>query len=226
MAFRMWKSYVNENVIDNVNDQEISENIKKLEKKINELQLKLNEYENTFNNMNNFHNRDQEKEQMSSKQITDLYARLQSVYEKDEVNTNKIYQIENELHKYKEEMKNHHKEVEVLERRIEELQTKGTETATETTTETTTETSKSKRKLKKKRNIEFANRSEFFQQGNFLETIQRVYPHEGYDNKNEKNRKVKKYTKNRSGSNSELINRYYPGQTPGRMNTFNPLKYS
>ncbi|MCV9887817.1 hypothetical protein [Metabacillus halosaccharovorans] len=213
MAFRIWKSYENENVIDNVKDQEISENIKKLENKINELQLKINEYENTFTNMNNFLNHDEEKGQMSSRQITDLYERLQSIYEKDEVNTNKIHQLENELHKYKEEIKVHHKKVEVLERRIEELQIKETEVSKPS-------------KLKKKRNIEFTNQSDFFQQGNFSETIQRVYPQDEYENKNRKSRKVKKYAKNRSGSNSELISLYYPGQTTGRMNTFNPLKYN
>lgn len=112
--------------------------------------------------------------------------------------------------------------METLEERIQELQKDNTETETKTEIETIT----SKSKPNKKRKIEFANQNQFLQQGNFSETIQRVYPHEGYDNKNEKNRKVKKYTKSRSGSNSELINRYYPGQTSGRMNTFNPLKYS
>ncbi|MGM0876153.1 MAG: hypothetical protein ACQEWV_15630 [Bacillota bacterium] len=218
MALRLWKS--DEKGNDNVKDHENRENTKKLEDKISELQFKLNQYDYTFTNLYNDLQRYEEKGIMSSNKITDLYERLQSFYEKDEVYTKKINQLENELQIYKEEIKAHQNEVAALERRIEELQTGPKDN-------TDIKITKPTNKIKKKKNIEFANKSEFFQQGIFPETIQRVYPQERTNYKRGKNRKIKETSKNRFASNPDLISNYFPkGQKPVRMTTFNPLKYS
>jgi chromosome segregation ATPase len=220
MVFRMWRS-------DKESEQEIAhqyiENIKKAESNIQELQLKIHEYEGAFDKINNFLNQFEEKGKESSNQITDVYEKLQSIYEKDEINTEKIYQLENELNAYKEEIKFYRNEMEALERRIKEVQT--VPTATETAP--VTDSSKSKSKGKKKRNIEFANQKQIFQQGGFRETIQRVYPQEGSDHQKRSNRKLKEPAKSRFVSNQDLTNQYYPKDIkPARMTVFNPFKYS
>ncbi|MCM3654523.1 hypothetical protein [Metabacillus litoralis] len=217
MVFRMWRS-------DKESEQEFAqqyiENIKKAENNIHELQLKIHEYEDAFDKLNNSLNRFEEKGKESSNQMTDVFEKIQSIYDREEINTEKIYQLENEILNYKEEIKAYRIEVEGLELRIEELQTKDH-------TETGIETSKSKSKIMKKRKIEFANQSQFYQQGNFPETVQRVYPEEGSDKKRGKNRKMNKSTKNRFISDSEPTSKYYPNDLkPARMTVFNPLKYS
>ena len=222
MVFRMWRS-------DKESEQEIAhqyiENIKKAENNIQELQLKIHEYEGAFDKINNFLNQFEEKGKESSNQITDVYEKLQSIYEKDEINTEKIYQLENELNAYKGEIKFYRNEMEALERRIKEAQT--VPTATETAPVTDSSNSKSKGKKKKKRNIEFANQKQIFQQGGFRDTIQRVYPQEGSDHQKGSNRKLKEPAKSRFVSNQDLTNQYYPKDIkPARMTVFNPFKYS
>jgi chromosome segregation ATPase len=227
MVFRMWRS-------DKEIEQEIAhqyiESIKKAENNIHELQLKLQEYEDAFDKINKYLDRFEEKGKESSNQMTDVYEKIQSIYEKDEINTEKIYQLENELNAYKkeinaykEEIKSYRNEMEALERRIKEAQT--VPTATETAP--VTESSNTKSKGKKMRNIEFANQKQIFQQGGFRDTVQRVYPQEGSDHQKGSNRKLKKPSKSRSVAKQDYTNQYYPKDIkPARMTVFNPLKYS
>jgi chromosome segregation ATPase len=212
MAFKMWKSDEKENEYSK--DLENSEKIKNLENKISELQFILNQYEN--------HN--EEKEVMYSNQFTEINDWLQNLFEKEEVHFNKMIELEKELQTYKEEVNACNSKVEALERRIENLQKEDTETKTEMNTEV----SKSKSKIKKKRNIEFDNQSQFFlQQGNFPETIQRVYPEEQSEETRKDYYTSKKTPHNRLVPNPNSKNQYYPKDLrPTRSTVFNPLKYS
>ncbi|MBZ5751964.1 hypothetical protein [Metabacillus rhizolycopersici] len=227
MVFRMWRS--DKEIAQEITHQYI-EDIKKVESNIQELQLKIHEYEGAFDKINNFLNQFEEKGKESSNQITDVYEKLQSIYEKDEINTEKIYQLENELkaykeeiNAYKEEIKSYRNEMKALERRIKEAQT--VPMATEIAP--VTESLNSKSKGKKMRNIEFANQKQIFQQGSFRDTIQRVYPQEGSDHQKGSNRKLKESAKSRFVSNQDSTNQYYPKDIkPARATVFNPFKYS
>ncbi|MBM7603176.1 chromosome segregation ATPase [Metabacillus crassostreae] len=212
MAFNIWK---NDN--GNVIHTDYIENIKILEGMIKDLQQRLNKYENLIDNMNNNILRTEEKGFMSKKQITDIYERIQTHFEKEEDNTSKILQLENELKIYYDEIIGYRNEIKELERGKEDVEISAKDDV------------KSKGNEKKRRNIEFANKNQFIQQNGttFHDTIQRVTPPDKLVKKSSKKRKVKQSSKSQFKSSSELINKYYPkGQAPTNMTAFNPLRYS
>lgn len=222
MAFSLWRTEK-----DNLS----AEKVKQLEEMVTKLEQKLNEYQSTFSNMNKYLQTDEDSK--SDRQITDIYQRLQSIHENEELNMNKIHQLENEIHSYKEVLYTYHNDLKDLANKVQELQNikeQDNSTALESIENVIPEKEQNnvKSKVKKKRNIEFSNKNQtLFLYGNtFGETIQRISSQEKPVKKNVKNQKPKK-SKSSIVSGSEYINRYYPkGQTPNHVTSFNPTKYS
>lgn len=232
MAFSLWKSE---------KDDLQNEKIKQLEEMVSMLELKLNDYETALSKFqlhNNQNNNDS--------QIADIYTRIQTIYENEESNINRIHQLESEIYSYKEVLNMNEKNINELTSKVQKLQQKQEQLQQQEQQEsqeqhsTLAYESKAnevpvkeqkfiKSNGKKKRNVEFANKNQsLFLYGNtFGETIQRISPPEKAAKKNEKNQRVKKKPKNELVSGSEYINRYYPkGEAPNHVTSFNPAKYT
>ena len=224
-AFSLWKTE---------KDDLQGEKIKELEEMVSKLELKVNEYQNALSKiqLNNQHH--------SDSQITDIYTRIENIYEYKENNLNKIQQLESEIFSYKEILNINEKNINELKSKVQELQNKQERLNIQESVSSSAYETESKEipvkmqdnfksKGKKKRNIRFSNKNQsLFLNGNsFGETIQRVSPHVKSAKENGKTQKLKKRSKNNFISGTEFINRYYPkGEAPSRVTTFNPTKYT
>ncbi|WP_226526786.1 hypothetical protein [Metabacillus niabensis] len=204
-------------------DEKYSQDITNLQNVVNKLEIKLSHFDNMFKHLQDVQvHQDVQDDVISGQQISDIYERLQGIYEKDESYTAKIFELEEAIKVGKEKSEANTQNIHKLMERLALLEKKPEDEIKEN------EEVKIPSKLNRKRKIEFKNKKQLssLSGDGFNERIQRVGSNEN-QNHNKRNKKIKQQVKRASMSPSDFITNHYPkGQLPNQITTFNPLKYS